>query len=60
METLRQRYLLAGVLITGGGLKIEEKGFNKSMLQSVVQWALRCPGGGQKIVLQSREKSAEY
>lgn len=38
METLRERYLLAGVLITGGGMKIEEKGFNESVLQSVVQW----------------------
>lgn len=35
METLRPRYLLAGVLMTGGGMKIEEEGFNKSTLQSV-------------------------
>lgn len=40
METLRQYYLLADVLITGGGMKTEEKGFNKSMLQIVVQWAV--------------------
>lgn len=30
----------AGVFITGGGMKIEGKGFNKGVLQSAVQWAL--------------------